>query len=152
MRSCDFVPQFDCLLAVEMSCQDAIGGVWETFPGVTEAVESYKIAEPDRESGGLKRGVATEKTVFDQTSQRLQRLLSSSKFHNDNAQIQQPEAGLDAKTTSQILDDLETLTRQLRMLKVDLVNAGRGKVRISSLNYLIECSRNNASFHLLTEV
>ncbi|KAF5512169.1 hypothetical protein CGCA056_v012023 [Colletotrichum aenigma] len=110
-----------------MSCQDAIGGVWETFPGVTEAVESYKIAEPDRESGGLKRGVATEKTVFDQTSQRLQRLLSSSKFHNHNAQIQQPEAGLDAKTTSQILDDLGTLTRQLRMLKVDLVNAGRGK-------------------------
>lgn len=117
-----------------MSCQDAIRGVWEVIPSVTEAVENYKIAEPDRESGGLKRGVATEKTVFDQTSQRLHRLLSSSKFHDDHSQIQQSGAGLDVKTTSQILDDLDTLTRQLRMLKVDLVNAGRGKVWVSSLN------------------
>ncbi|KAF4412538.1 hypothetical protein CFRS1_v002523 [Colletotrichum fructicola] len=88
-----------------MSCQDAISGVWEAFPGVTEAVASYKIAEPDRESGGLKRGVATEKTVFDQTSQRLQHLLSSSKSPNDNIKIQQSEAGLDAKTTSQIAEE-----------------------------------------------
>ncbi|KAK1850175.1 hypothetical protein CCHR01_07168 [Colletotrichum chrysophilum] len=109
-----------------MSCQNAIGGVWEIFPGVTEAVENYKIAEPDRESSGLKRGVATERTVFHQTSERLQRLLSSSTFHDDSTQIQQPQAGLDVNITSKILDDLEILTRQLHTLKVDLVNAGRG--------------------------
>ncbi|KAF4869366.1 hypothetical protein CGCSCA1_v011532 [Colletotrichum siamense] len=110
-----------------MSCQNAIGGVWEIFPGVTEAVENYKIAEPDRESSGLKRGVATERTVFHQTAERLQRLLSSSTFHDDSTQIQQPQAGLDVNITSKILDDLEILTRQLHTLKVDLVNAGRGK-------------------------
>lgn len=113
---------------VDMSCQNAIGGVWEIFPSVTEAVESYKIAEPDRESSGLKRGVATEKTVFHQTSERLQRLLVSSTLHNDSTRIQYSEAGLDVTTTSQILYDLESLTRQLQSLKVDLVNAGRGKV------------------------
>ncbi|KAF5489815.1 hypothetical protein CGCS363_v012081 [Colletotrichum siamense] len=110
-----------------MSCQNAIGGVWEIFPSVTEAVENYKIAEPDRESSGLKRGVATEKTVFHQTSERLQRLLVLSTLHNDSTRIQYSEAGLDVTTTSQILDDLESLTRQLQSLKVDLVNAGRGK-------------------------
>lgn len=113
---------------VDMSCQNAIRGVWEIFTGVTEAVENYKIAEPDRESSGLKRDVATEKAVFHQTSERLQRLLSSSTFHDDSTQIQQPQAGLDMNIKSKILDDLEILTRQLNVLKVDLVNAGRGKV------------------------
>ncbi|OBR12200.1 Het and ankyrin domain protein [Colletotrichum higginsianum IMI 349063] len=113
-----------------MSDLDPVRAVLAVFPQVTEAAERYKIAEPDRESRGLARGIANERTLFDQTAQRI--LLfspssASSSSHDDNAWLPCLENELGRETAAQVLHDLQTLTEQLQILKTELVSAGRAK-------------------------
>ncbi|WYZ42117.1 hypothetical protein EsH8_V_001012 [Colletotrichum jinshuiense] len=110
-----------------MSDHNRISAVLSVFPQVTEAAEKYKIAEPDRESRGLARGIANEKTLFDQTAQRLLLISQPPSPYDDNAWLQQLEKELDAENAAGVLRDLETLTGQLQAVRVELVNAGRAK-------------------------
>ncbi|KAF9882503.1 hypothetical protein CkaCkLH20_00539 [Colletotrichum karsti] len=97
------------------------------FPQVIDAAEKYKTAEPDLESRGIARGIANENAQFEQTTQRLQYPTQLSSSHDYNFVVSQLEANFGAKSTAQILDDLNTLTAQLHSLKAELVNTGRGK-------------------------
>lgn len=116
-----------------MSDHNRISAVLSVFPQVTEAAEKYKIAEPDRESRGLARGIANEKTLFDQTAQRLLLISQPPSPYDDNAWLQQLEKELDAENAAGVLRDLETLTGQLQAVRIELVNAGRAKVKIHAV-------------------
>jgi hypothetical protein len=109
--------------------KNIISMVLGVFPQVTEAGNKYKITEPDRESRGLSRGIANEKTLFEQTVQKLLLFAHTSSIHDDGW-IQRLGAELGATTAERILHDLQTISEQLETLKAELLNAGRGKVKI----------------------